>query len=77
MENKVHPYVTGSMRKGRNFYSIMSSDGNLVVGLYNKAKAIVVALELAKASGFVVKSYDELEKGIWADSNGNREYHRR
>ena len=68
-----HPEVRGSMRKGKNYYTIIGTDGKSIVGLENEGKAIVIAMELTKMSGLDFKPYEWYEERIWWASNGKRE----
>ena len=62
--------IRGSMKNGKNYYKLYTGDGRFIVGVFELGKLIVVAMELDKANGAPVKSFDEYSATVWDYSNG-------
>ena len=66
------PMVIGSMKNGKNLYTVTDTEAKKLVGLSNEGQAIIVAMELAKCKDFEPKSYRWYEERIWDYSNKHK-----
>jgi len=67
-------YVKGSMKQGRDFYTLYAPDGKKIIGLYELPKLIVLAREFDRVAGIPEKEYEQYEKAVWNYSNGKPQY---